>query len=341
MNSEFSFQDSYLVPLPEPVCAVEPKINQSFESAQFRFSLSSPLTNEKTFDFLVPSRKLVPLRTKAIGGIPKFSPSDYVATRSFVRAQDGKEVPLTLIHQKNLNLNGRSPLLITVYGAYGQSLYPRYRPEHIPLLQRGWIIAIAHVRGGSELGSEWYHQGKREHKMNSITDFICCCEYLVARGYTNPRALFAYGSSAGGIVLGAAANMKPDLFRAMIFKVPFLDVVTSMLDSSLPLTIHEYDEWGNPSISQSALQHMLNYDPYMNVQLKPYPAIYVTSSTLDTRVPYWHQFKWVGKLRACSTSALPIILHVDEDTGHFGDTGRFNSLLQSATEYSFLFKYLS
>ncbi|KAF9414153.1 hypothetical protein BGZ94_000505 [Podila epigama] len=251
------------VPLPEQFCTIAAGVNLDYETDNFQFTLNSPYAHEATYEYDMASRVMTPLR---VHPIHRFDRSQYTCTRINVPSEDGMaQIPVTLLHRKTMQLNGRNPTLMRAYGAYGVSTDIDFRVEHFPLLERGWIIALTHVRGGSELGTLWYHQGKLMNKHKTFTDFINVAEYLVDNGYTNPRRLAASGVSAGGLLMGAVCNMRPDLFRAMILNVPFLDPMTTMLDPKIPLTKVEYLEWGNPGESKEMYDYMLNYAPYDNI----------------------------------------------------------------------------
>ncbi|KAG0201547.1 hypothetical protein BGX28_005665 [Mortierella sp. GBA30] len=248
------------VPLPEQFCTIGAGVNLDYETDSFQFTLNSPYAHEATYEYDMASRVMTALRVHPIHRLDR---SKYTCTRINVDSEDGQaKIPVTLLHRKNLQLNGRNPTLMRAYGAYGVSTDIDFRVEHFPLLERGWIIALAHVRGGSELGTLWYHQGKLENKRNTFTDFINVAEHLVEAGYTNPRRLTASGVSAGGLLMGAVCNMRPDLFRAIIMSVPFLDPMTTMLDPEIPLTKVEYLEWGNPAESEKIYDYMVSYAPY-------------------------------------------------------------------------------
>ncbi|KAG0240221.1 hypothetical protein BGW41_007126 [Actinomortierella wolfii] len=256
----FASGNVHEVPLPEQFCSIGAGVNLDYDTDTFQFTLNSPYAHEATYAYDMAARVITPLR---VHPIHRFDRSKYTCTRIEVTAQDGKtQIPVTLLHKKTMQLNGRNPTLMRAYGAYGVSTEIDFRVEHFPLLDRGWIIALAHVRGGSELGSLWYHEGKLDNKINTLTDFINVAEHLVQQGYTNPRRLTAIGTSAGGLLMGAVSNMRPDLFRAMIWNVPFLDPITAMLDPEIPLTKVEYHEWGNPAESQRMYDYMVSYAPY-------------------------------------------------------------------------------
>ncbi|KAL6053420.1 Prolyl endopeptidase, variant 2 [Balamuthia mandrillaris] len=366
---------SHKVSLPRPVCSLHPGGNGSYYSRKFRFSCSTPVEPECTFDYHIDNRRLELLR---VTNIPGYNPNDYECSRLHATSpEDGTPVPLTVFHKKGMDLDGSNPLLLLGYGAYSQTMEAEFFPEHIPLLMRGWVIALAHVRGGGEMGREWYLQGKQLNKKNSFHDFMACARHLHQLRYSRPSLSAAKASSAGGLLLGAVYNMmqqhqqhqqnenKEDssvLFKAMIMGVPFLDVMMAMMDPTLPLTIHEYDEWGNPTEDERVFRYIRSYDPYLN--LMPPSAspsqscdVLLTTSTLDARVPYWQSAKWVAKMRSFSSSSLAksreghneegrkkkggvVLLRVKSATGHAGERGRYNRYKDVAFEYAFLFKSL-
>jgi oligopeptidase B len=264
-----------------------------------------------------------------------FSAKNYVSERIWVDARDGAKVPVSIVRHRNTPLEGRSPLLLYGYGSYGVSIEPTFSSARLSLLDRGFVFAIAHIRGGEELGREWYEEGKMEHKMNTFTDFIDCAEALLAQGYADPARLFAYGGSAGGLLMGAVVNMRPELWNAIIAEVPFVDVVTTMLDESIPLTTGEFEEWGDPK-KKKAYERMLSYSPYDNVKDQAYPAMLVGSGFHDSQVQYWEPAKWVQRLREHQTATQPILMHVNMDAGHGGSSGRFEALKDVARNYAFL-----
>jgi oligopeptidase B len=240
-----------------------------------------------------------------------------------------------MVYRKDTPRGPSTPLLLYGYGSYGASMDPAFNPVRLSLLDRGFIYAIAHVRGGQEMGRSWYDDGKLFKKMNTFTDFISCAEYLVRRGYTSPGKLFASGGSAGGLLMGAVANLRPDLFRGLIAAVPFVDVVTTMLDPSIPLTTSEYDEWGDPNRAD-CYDYMLSYSPYDNVRAKDYPAMLVTTGLHDSQVQYFEPAKWVARLRALKTDGNVLLLRTNMEAGHGGASGRFRRLKEVAFEYAFL-----
>jgi len=307
--------------------------NPEFETDWLRFHYSSLTTPDSTYDYHLGTReKKLLKRQEVLGG---FDPLNYQAERLSAAAGDGVQVPISLVGRKGFANNGRNPLLLYGYGSYGYSTDPDFNSAIFSLLDRGFIFAIAHIRGGQELGRAWYEDGKLLKKKNTFTDFIACAEHLVAAGYTNPDKLFAMGGSAGGLLMGAGVNLRPDLFRGVIAAVPFVDVMTTMLDPTIPLTTSEYDEWGNPNVKEY-YDYMLSYSPYDNVAAKEYPALFVTTGLHDSQVQYWEPAKWVAKLRATKTGRRPLYLMTNMEAGHGGASGRFRQYRETAAEYAFL-----
>jgi oligopeptidase B len=264
-----------------------------------------------------------------------FNPENYVSKRLFATAKDGVKVPISIVFRKDLKKNGNNPLLLYGYGSYGYSMEPYFSSVRLSLLDRGFVYAIAHIRGGQEMGREWYEEGKLLKKKNTFTDFIACGEFLVKEKFTSPDKLFAEGGSAGGLLIGAVINIKPKLFKGVIAAVPFVDVVTTMLDDTIPLTTAEYDEWGNPNIEKYYF-YMKSYSPYDNVEAKDYPAMLVTTGLHDSQVQYFEPAKWVAKLRDLKTDDNLLIFDIDMESGHGGTTGRFKRYKRTALEYAFL-----
>jgi len=264
-----------------------------------------------------------------------FEPGNYETRRYYAVARDGTKVPISLVYKKGLKRDGNNPVKLFGYGSYGASLNPRFNSNYLSLLDRGFVVAYAHARGGQDLGRQWYENGKLLKKKNTFYDFIDCAEFLIEKNYTRPEKLFAKGASAGGLLVGAVANMRPDFFKGIIAGVPFVDIVTTMLDESIPLTTAEYDEWGNPN-KQEYYEYMLSYSPYDNVTEQDYPNILVTSGLHDSQVQFWEPTKWVAKLRTRNTSDNIILLHTNMKAGHGGASGRFERLREVAMEYAFL-----
>jgi oligopeptidase B len=309
-------------------------INPEFDTDWLRYNYSSLTTPDSTYDYnMVTREKKLLKRQEVLGG---FNPENYQAERLYATAADGVKVPISLVSRTGLQKNGDNPLLLYGYGSYGYSTDPDFSSDRLSLLDRGFIFAIAHIRGGQEMGRAWYEDGKLLKKKNTFTDFIACAEHLVAEKYTRPEKLFAQGASAGGLLMGAVSNLRPDLFRGVIAGVPYVDVITTMLDPSIPLTTGEYDEWGNPN-NNEYYDYMLSYSPYDNVEAKAYPALFVTTGLHDSQVQYWEPAKWVAKLRALKTDKNPLFLHTNMDAGHGGVSGRFRRYRETAMEYAFIF----
>lgn len=293
-------------------------------------SLTTPLT---TYDYNVRSGEKKLIKREPVLG--DFDPANYVTEYVHARARDGTQVPVSLVYRKGFRKNGRAPLLQYGYGAYGLSMDPVFNSMRISLLDRGFVFAIAHVRGGQELGRRWYEDGKLLRKVNSFTDFIDVTEHLVRQGYADPARVFATGGSAGGLLMGAVINLRPDLYRGIVTQVPFVDILTTMLDESIPLTTNEFDEWGNPK-QKKYYDYMRLYSPYDNVVAQPYPAMLVTTGLWDSQVQYYEPAKWVAKLRALKTDANPLLFHINMEAGHGGKSGRYQKYRESAMEYAFI-----
>ena len=307
--------------------------NPEFETPYLRYGYSSLTTPNSTFDYNTETLEIKLLKQQEVLG--NFRSENYVSERLFASTQDGANVPISLVYKKGLIKNGNNPLLLYGYGSYGVNMDAYFSSVRLSLLDRGFIFAIAHIRGGQEMGRHWYEQGKLLKKKNTFTDFIGCAEFLIENNYTNSSKLFAEGGSAGGLLMGAVINMKPELFKGVIAAVPFVDVITTMLDDSIPLTTGEYDEWGNPN-EKAYYDYMLSYSPYDNVAAKSYPAMLVTTGLHDSQVQYWEPAKWVAKLRANKTDNNILLLKTDMSAGHGGKSGRFQHLKDIAQEYAFL-----
>lgn len=314
-------------------CTVYTGPNRDPETGVLRFEYSSFTTPATVYECDLATGTLGVVDIERVAG--GFDPTLYTSERMLAAAEDGAQVPVSIVYRGDLRMPGGNPLLLTGYGAYGYSSDPWFSRELLSLLDRGFVFAVAHVRGGSEMGRQWYDQGRLLQKRNTFTDFIACAEALVAGGFTTPDRLFASGYSAGGLLMGAVANMRPDLFRGIIAGAPFVDVVTTMLDPSIPLTTNEYEEWGNPAV-KVFYDYMLSYSPYDNVATADYPAMLVTGGWNDSQVCYWEPAKLVAKIRATRTDDDPLILRIDMGTGHAGASGRFGWLREQAFEYAFL-----
>jgi oligopeptidase B len=269
---------------------------------------------------------------EVVGG---YDNSKYVTERLYATAKDGTRIPLSVVYKKGIKKDGSAPLLLYGYGSYGNSIDPTFSPARLSLLNRGFAFAIAHVRGGQEMGRSWYEDGKLMKKKNSFTDFIDCAEYLIAQKFTSKEHLYALGGSAGGLLMGAVATMRPDLWHGVIAAVPFVDVVTTMLDESIPLTTNEFDEWGNPK-NKEAYDYMKSYSPYDNVT-NTYPNMLVLTGLHDSQVQYFEPAKWVAKIRDTKTDKNLLLFHINMEAGHGGASGRFDFLKEIALQYAFLF----
>ena len=329
--------EEHLVPFPEPVYTLRAHENPEFETTLLRFTYTSLVTPASVVEYDMAQRTwLVRKQTEVRGG---YDPSLYRSERVFATAPDGQQVPISLVYRAPLQLNGERPLLLNGYGAYGLSYDPSFSSNTLSLLDRGFVVAIAHVRGGEEMGRPWYEGGKLLNKRSTFTDFIACAEHLVASGYSSPDRLVINGGSAGGLLMGAVTNLRPDLFRVVLAEVPFVDVVNTMLDASLPLTVIEYDEWGNPG-DKAAYEYIRSYSPYDNIEAKDYPHMLVTAGLNDPRVAYWEPAKWTARLRARKTNANRLLLRTNMGAGHGGASGRFDFLREIAFKYAFMLDVL-
>jgi oligopeptidase B len=308
--------------------------NPEQDTPILRYVYTSPTTPATTFDYDIRSGGRVELKREPVLG--DFDSQNYRAEFRFVTARDGTQVPLTLLYRQGTPLDGTAPVYQYAYGAYGISSNPTFRSPILSLVDRGFIYAIAHVRGGQEMGREWYEQGKLKNKINTFTDFIDVTRYLVKEKIADPKRIFGMGGSAGGLLIGAVANMAPSEYRGLIAHVPFVDVVTTMLDESIPLTTNEFDEWGNPSVDPEAYRYMLSYSPYDNVSRQDYPAMLVTSGLWDSQVQYFEPTKWVARLRHLKTDQNPLLLRTNMEAGHGGKSGRFERYREIAEEYAFV-----
>jgi oligopeptidase B len=323
----------YTIDFPEQAFMAYPAFTAEPDTDRMRFSYTSLTTPSSVYEFDMKTRERKLLKRQEVPG--GYDPGLYATERLMAPAYDGTPVPISMVYRKDTPRGPSTPLLLYGYGSYGASMDPSFNPMRLSLLDRGFIYAIAHVRGGQEMGRYWYDDGKLFKKINTFTDFISCAEYLVRRGYTSPGKLFASGGSAGGLLMGAVANLRPDLFRGIIAAVPFVDVVTTMLDPSIPLTTSEYDEWGDPNRAD-CYDYMLSYSPYDNVRAKDYPAMLVTTGLHDSQVQYFEPAKWVARLRALKTDGNVLLLRTNMEAGHGGASGRFRRLKEVAFEYAFL-----
>jgi oligopeptidase B len=323
---------SHRIAFPEPAYAANVSTNELFDTTVFRYAYQSLVTPNSIYDYDLDSRKQTLLKRTEV---PHFDGADYKSERVFATASDGVKVPIALVYKKGIDVHsGKNPLWLNAYGSYGISSDARFSSSRLALLDRGVIFAIANIRGGGEMGKEWHEAGRMMTKKNTFTDFVASAESLIKEKYTSKDKLIISGGSAGGLLMGAVTNMRPDLFKAVVAYVPFVDVMNTMLDPTLPLTTQEYIEWGNPN-EKDAYFYMKSYDPYSNVAKKAYPNMLVRTSLNDSQVGYWEGVKWVAKLRENTTSANPIVLRVNMGAGHGGASGRYDALKDLAFDYAY------
>ncbi len=320
------------VKFPEDIYGIRPIGHYEFESDIYRFVFSSPVTPQTTYDYNMATREL---ELKKVEEIKNYDPSQFITERRYATAPDGTKIPISLAYKSGTKMDGSNPLLLYGYGSYGYPMDPHFDFKRLSLIERGIIFAIAHIRGGGEYGKPWYHEGKLAKKMNTFTDFIACAEYLIEQKFTSSNRLAIYGGSAGGLLMGAVTNMRPDLFKCVVASVPFVDVINTMLDESIPLTTFEFNEWGNPKVEEQ-FSWMIEYSPYDNVEAKDYPAILVTAGYNDPRVQYWEPAKWTAKLRALKTDNNLLLLKTKMETGHFSASGRYDYMKDFAFIYAFI-----
>jgi len=324
---------SHEIEFPEPAYGVNLGGNPEFDSPLLRFSYSSLITPNSVYDYALASRERTLMkRDEVLGG---YDPNRYQVERVYVTARDGARVPVSMVYRKGLRRDGKRPLLMYAYGSYGATMEPTFSSVRFSLIDRDFTYAIAHVRGGQEMGRPWYDDGKMMHKMNTFTDFIDVGEHLVREGYPSRALMAANGGSAGGLLMGAVANLAPDLFRVIVADVPFVDVINTMLDASIPLTAQEWEQWGNPNIREQ-YDYMMRYSPYDNVERKDYPRMLVISGINDSRVAYWEPTKWVARLRATKTDQNPLLLRMHMGAGHGGSSGRYERFREMAFRYAFI-----
>ena len=330
---DLSSNKRHRVEFPEPVYSASLAQNREFATPILRYSYQSLVTPSSVFDYNMNTRKATLLKeTEVPGGFRK---NNYKSERLFANATDGTKIPLSVVYRKGTKLDGSAPLLLYGYGSYGYSVPPSFSSNRLTLLDRGVIYVIAHIRGGGELGEPWREAGRMMKKMNTFTDFINSAEYLIKNKYTSSNRLVIQGGSAGGLLMGAVTNMRPDLFKAVVAQVPFVDVLNTMLDASLPLTTSEYIEWGNPN-EKAAYDYMKQYSPYDNVGHKNYPSMLVKVSLNDSQVPYWEGAKFVARIRAMKTDNNPLLLKVNMGAGHGGSSGRYDFLHEVAFDYAYM-----
>ncbi len=326
-------QDYYL-PFDEETYSVGVYSNPEFDTDVIRYGYNSFTTPASVIDFNMKDQsKEIKKEQEVLGG--KFDKDNYTSERVWVVARDGKKVAVSIVRRKDTELSKSTPLLLYAYGSYGYTVPDRFSTTRLSLLDRGFVYALAHIRGSQYLGREWYEDGKMFNKKNTFTDFVDCAKGLIAKNYTSPDHLYAMGGSAGGLLMGAVVNMNPELFNGVIAAVPFVDVMTTMLDESIPLTTSEYDEWGNPN-NKDSYDYMLSYSPYDQVKKQSYPNMLVTTGLHDSQVQYYEPAKWVAKLRTYKTDDNILLMHTNMEAGHGGASGRFNALKETARDYAFL-----
>ncbi len=335
---DFVNDKKYTIDIKEPAYTLWISTNPEGDSDILRYGYESMTTPSSIYDFNMVTKEKKLMKEEEVLG--DFDKNNYQTERLFATACDCTKVPISIVYRKGLKKNGKAPLLIYGYGSYGNNMPAYFSTVRLSLLNRGFVYAIAHIRGGQEMGRKWYEDGKLLKKKNTFYDFIDCTKYLVKEKYASPEKVFAMGGSAGGLLMGAISNMAPDLYTGIIAQVPFVDVVTTMLDESIPLTTGEYDEWGNPNVKKY-YDYMLSYSPYDNVEAKEYPNMLITTGLHDSQVQYWESAKWVAKLRDLKTDDKLLLIKINMDYGHGGASGRFEVYKEYALEYAFIFKILN
>lgn len=332
---KWSDQSEYYMEFNDPAYLSYTTSNPEFDTEVLRYGYTSLTTPNSTFDYNMSTREQELLKQQEIMD-PNFSPDNYQSERLYVLARDGAKVPVSLVYKKGMERTGENPLLLYAYGSYGNSTDPYFSSVRLSLLDRGFIYAIAHVRGGQEMGRQWYEDGKLLKKMNTFNDFIDCGKYLVDEKYTANDHLYAYGGSAGGLLMGAIINLEPEMWNGVVAAVPFVDVVSTMLDESIPLTTGEFDEWGNPKVEEY-YHYMKSYSPYDNIEKKDYPNLLITTGYWDSQVQYWEPAKWIAKLREYKTDDNLLLMRCNMEVGHGGASGRFKRYKEIAQMYAFFF----
>ena len=330
---DFKKNERHRIAFPEPVYSAELTDNREFNTTVLRYRYESLTTPRSVFDYDMNGQKATLLKQTDVPG--GFDKNNYKAERVFATASDGTKIPMSVVYRKTVKLDGSAPLLLYGYGSYGISIPPTFSASRLALLDRGVVYVIGHIRGGGELGEPWRDAGRMMNKMNTFTDFIACAEHLINNKYTSKDRIVIQGGSAGGLLMGAVTNMRPDLFKAVVAQVPFVDVLNTMLDASLPLTTSEYIEWGNPN-EKAAYDYMKKYSPYDNIHKAEYPAMLVKVSLNDSQVPYWEGSKFVAKLRDYKTDHNPLLLKVNMGAGHGGASGRYDAYHETAFDYAFM-----
>ena len=327
--------EEYYLPFENETYSAFTLANIDFDTDILRYAYQSLATPSSVIDFNMKTKQKTVLKEQQVLG-GKFDKNNYVEKRVWATAEDGTLVPISMVHHKDIRQNGENPLLLYAYGSYGASMDPYFSSTRLSLLDRGFIYAIAHIRGGEDMGREWYENGKLLKKKNTFTDFIDCSKFVIAEKYTSAKHLYAEGGSAGGLLMGAVINMAPELYNGVIAQVPFVDVVTTMLDDTIPLTTGEYDEWGDPN-NKRYYKYMKSYSPYDNIKKIKYPNMYVSTGLHDSQVQYWEPAKWVAKLRDMKTDDNLLFLDTNMEAGHGGASGRFEALKELAKEFCFIF----
>lgn len=325
------------IAFPEPVYSAHPHINRIFDATVFRYAYQSLVTPSSVYEYDIATGKSKLLKQLEVPG--GFDRTQYASERLFATAPDGVQVPVSIVYRKDKFQHSKNPLYVYGYGSYGYSLPIGFNGSRLSLLDRGFVMAYAHIRGGGDMGKPWHDAGRLMQKRNTFTDFISVVEHLTANGYGDPARVSIEGGSAGGLLMGAVTNLRPDLFRAVLSHVPFVDVMNTMLDASLPLTVPEYEEWGNPN-EKEAFEYMLSYSPYDNLARADYPAMLVKTSLYDSQVMYWEPAKYVARLRTLKTDANPLLLNTNMTAGHGGASGRYDYLKEIAMDYAFLLREL-
>jgi oligopeptidase B len=320
------------IEFPEPAYSVDPESNPEFDTNILRFTYSSPITPHSFIDYHMDTGQWQLVKQDIPSGYDR---SVYITERIHATAPDGNQIPMTIAYKKDLKRDGNNPTLLYGYGSYGSVIDADFNSNRLSLLDRGFVFAIGHIRGGSDMGRAWYESGRMLNKKNSFTDFIACAEHLIKEGFTSNKKLAILGGSAGGLLVSACLTMRPDLFQAVINKVAFVDVVTTMSDPTIPLTSLEWDEWGNPQVREH-FEYMLSYSPYDNVRPTAYPHMLITTGLNDPRVAYWEPAKFAAKLREMKTDNNVLLLHTNYDAGHAGASGRYDHLKEVAIDFAFL-----
>jgi oligopeptidase B len=336
-GQDLATSESKEIAFPEPVYSAHPHTNRIFDTTKYRYSYQSLVTPGSVFEYDVTTGESMLLKQIEVPG--NFDKSLYTSERLFAKASDGVEIPISLVYRKDRFARGKNPLFVYGYGSYGYSLPIAFNSNRLSLLDRGFVLAYAHIRGGGDMGKPWHDAGRLMHKRNTFTDFIAVTHHLLDLSYGDPTRVAIEGGSAGGLLMGAVVNLEPSLFSAVVSHVPFVDVMNTMLDASLPLTVPEYEEWGDPN-QPEAFDYMLGYSPYDNLEAKDYPAMLVKTSLYDSQVMYWEPAKYVAKLRTLKTDKNPLLLHTNLTAGHGGASGRYDYLKEIAFDYAFLIREL-